>query len=155
MCILISKILIKVFIYSLIDVPAIKNQLHIINENGPEGLLEIPRLTIFHRQAWGRSEQGCTSKILAKCSYQLMPVSNLMWVKITHRLFRSEKLSLTLNCSFFAKSNSIVSCSIPKIRRNISQDLAGGETSVDFQTHADFVGLNQPEVFFGMGDRFD
>ena len=105
-----------------------KNHLHIINENGPEGLLEIPRLTIFHLQAWGRSEQGCTSKILAKCSYQLMPVSSWKWVKITHRLFRSEKLSLTLNCSFFAKSNSIVSCSIPKIRRNISQDLAGGET---------------------------
>ena len=83
-----------------------------------------------------------------------MPVSNLMWVKITHRLFRSEKLSLTLNCSFFAKSNSIVSCSIPKIRRNISQDLAGGETEVEFQTHVDFDGRNKPQVLFGINARF-
>ena len=37
---------------------------------------------------------------------------------------------------------------------NISQDLAGGETLVNFQTHADFFGLNQPEVVFGISARF-
>ena len=67
-------------------------------------------------------------------------------IKIIHGLFRSGKLTLTLNCSFFEKSNSIVSCSIPKIRRNISQDLAGGETWMDFQTHADFLDLYRPET---------
>jgi len=40
-------------------------------ENGPEGSLEIPKLTIVHLQELGRSEQGCTSKNLAKFSDQL------------------------------------------------------------------------------------
>ena len=105
--------------------------LYRLYENGPEGLLEIPKLTIVHLQELGRSEQGCTSKNLAKCSDQLNVPKTLKRIKINHGvygLFRSQEFSLTLNCSFLEKSNSIVSCSIPNIRRNISQDLAGGET---------------------------
>ena len=53
----------KVFICSRLNgVSAIENQLEfstfVIFENGPEGLLEIPKLTIVHLQEWGRSEQG-------------------------------------------------------------------------------------------------
>ena len=71
-CILIGKILLR---FSFAVDWCVCNQKPIayyLYENGPEGLLEIPKSTIVHLQEWGRSEQGCTSKILAKYLYQLI-----------------------------------------------------------------------------------